>query len=656
MEQEKVLTMMELLSSSDKYFIPIYQRNYAWDFPQVYQLIEDIADYAEREKGKTNKTKYYLGNLITLPDNEDSTLFETIDGQQRLTTLYIIICSLSKDEDIKYDLSWFNRGCLTFRNREKSNNALERISKAKEHPIEKCEGHILSIFNSASTKTKSICTDKGISIQEFLDYFLHDVEILRINVPHDVDKNHYFEVMNSRGVQLEQHEIVKASLMEPLKDNPKELVVFNSIWKACSNMEKYIQMNFDSKNRSIIFGNEWVDDPNCSFDELVGKFEIESVNEKEKTLAELIINYKPEQVKNNEDNKPKDGDEQFYSVINFQNFLLHVLKILCSSSKEQFGNTSVALDDKMLSDTFDKVMKACPDKKLFVKSFATCLLRCRYFFDMYTVRHMYSKDPDKWVMLRLNSRTDQNEKKRQPYYVNTFSGLEDSQSNDELIMLLSMFHVSVPAMIYKNWLYACLKYVYLTKEITQEGYTIFLKNLAKSYMLDRYFATNDSKYELSEISDRYCGDDIIPAKNKLGDITPFINAGTSVEVFVFNYYDYLLWLKGNKPNFTFTHRNSVEHFFPQHPEDRKPMESRYLNSFGNLCLITSSQNSKFTNLMPGAKYSQFKDRETVVKQSLKLQSIFDTLMPPPDGKGKWDEKEIKDAEESAILVFKEFLN
>lgn len=60
--------------------------------------------------------------------------------------------------------------------------------------------------------------------------------------------------------------------------------------------------------------------------------------------------------------------------------------------------------------------------------------------------------------------------------------------------------------------------------------------------------------------------------------------------------------------------------------------------------------------MPGAKYSQFKDRETVVKQSLKLQSIFDTLMPPPDGKGKWDEKEIKDAEEFAILVFKEFLN
>ncbi len=113
--------MMELLSSSDKYFTPIYQRNYAWDFPQVYQLIEDIADYAEREKGKPNKTKYYLGNLITLPDNEDSTLFETIDGQQRLTTLYIIICSLSKDEDIKYDLSWFNRGCLTFRNREKSN-------------------------------------------------------------------------------------------------------------------------------------------------------------------------------------------------------------------------------------------------------------------------------------------------------------------------------------------------------------------------------------------------------------------------------------------------------------------------------------------------------------------------------------------------------
>ena len=51
-------------------------------------------------------------------------------------------------------------------------------------------------------------------VDKFKEYFLNHVHIIHYRVPKDVDLNHYFEVMNSRGEQLEKHEIVKAKLSE----------------------------------------------------------------------------------------------------------------------------------------------------------------------------------------------------------------------------------------------------------------------------------------------------------------------------------------------------------------------------------------------------------------------------------------------------------
>ena len=76
------------LFSQGKYTIPIYQRNYAWSMEQVGQLIQDVANAAF----KSSKNNYYIGNLIV--DRHNNEVFETIDGQQRLTTLFIILSAL----------------------------------------------------------------------------------------------------------------------------------------------------------------------------------------------------------------------------------------------------------------------------------------------------------------------------------------------------------------------------------------------------------------------------------------------------------------------------------------------------------------------------------------------------------------------------------
>ena len=62
-----------------KYLIPIYQRNYAWGKDEIEALLEDI---------KGSKEGYFIGSLVV---REKGEFFEVIDGQQRLTTLFLIL-------------------------------------------------------------------------------------------------------------------------------------------------------------------------------------------------------------------------------------------------------------------------------------------------------------------------------------------------------------------------------------------------------------------------------------------------------------------------------------------------------------------------------------------------------------------------------------
>ena len=69
------------------YIIPLYQRAYAWEDKQLMQLIEDISDI-------TDETNYYIGALIV---SKQDNKFEVVDGQQRLTSLYLLMNCLGLD-------------------------------------------------------------------------------------------------------------------------------------------------------------------------------------------------------------------------------------------------------------------------------------------------------------------------------------------------------------------------------------------------------------------------------------------------------------------------------------------------------------------------------------------------------------------------------
>ncbi|QYS88854.1 GmrSD restriction endonuclease domain-containing protein [Flavobacterium davisii] len=96
-KEPKYYSIQELFSYED-YVIPIYQRNYEWSEPQITQLIQDIVDYVIKNKDTTDISQYYIGSLITYERKlEGNVIYETIDGQQRLTTLTLLLNVIKKN-------------------------------------------------------------------------------------------------------------------------------------------------------------------------------------------------------------------------------------------------------------------------------------------------------------------------------------------------------------------------------------------------------------------------------------------------------------------------------------------------------------------------------------------------------------------------------
>ena len=119
----KQLNVRQLLTDGNQYRIPLYQRNYDWGEKEAVQLIEDISDYASKAvNGDTQN--YYIGSLVVYErKNSGEAYFETIDGQQRLTTLTILLCAM-KNMDKEKDYSWFSKVNLSYDHREKAENTL----------------------------------------------------------------------------------------------------------------------------------------------------------------------------------------------------------------------------------------------------------------------------------------------------------------------------------------------------------------------------------------------------------------------------------------------------------------------------------------------------------------------------------------------------
>ena len=604
------------LLNEDTYAIPLYQRNFAWTYDEIEQLLNDVADAFQENRDNYN---YYIGTLVV---NKENDLFKIIDGQQRTTALNLIALALKHE----FGFDRLKAVNLTFPARKKSNENIQKLF-TKQKISEDDENELTRGYGHAKDALKKVLGERQLDSQSFVDYLFDNVIIFRSILPKDLDLNLYFERFNSRGEQLEAHEILKAQMMAKFGEDQEMAQKFARIWDACAEFDKPVLKAFQIRSRP----NNNDEEGEKIFGEKFNNFKLESVFEKisvkkieQRSLLDAIT-----QTKYESSSLVNNGAEisNYTTVIDFPTFLLQVFFIMEGSNETTF-------DDKKLLKNFEIERR---DRE-WVQQFGQLLLTMKHIFDTLIVKNVQLENETEWQIKRGQYETYQRNENGGWKYVrinfqkNTFDNLHKN-----IIHLQSMFAVTFTANRDSRWLYEILQFLYRhIEELNDQDFGVhfkeFLEKMAVTYAEERLF-TEDRRIK------------------KYG----------AIPVYAFNFVDYVLWKNRAElekeykdikfDNFKFAYRRSIEHWFPQHPNSDERVEKiddKFLHSFGNLCIITDSQNSKFGNLVPSAKYKQWEG--IFNRQSLKLQMMADVTVK----NDKWGICEIQSMEKEVERYVHDF--
>ena len=544
-----------LFDKGADYVIPLYQRAYAWEDEEIVQLIDDIND---------STGDYYIGSLVVAKVKGREERYEVVDGQQRLTTLYLLLHYLvSHDGSVGDDWETLSFDC-----RPNSNYTLEHVqdllsdAKLLVGDEDRLEQSILNGLKAIDQKFML-----GVIDVEAFVARLKSVILYRIEVPEHTDLNRYFEIMNTRGEQLEQHDILKAQLMGYLP-NQKEREFFSRVWSACSDMTGYVQMHFAKAEREEIFGRGWNDEPSEDWDDYEECLDREQGGDHKVSIKSII---KPRFEVEVSDGKLEDGKTiRFESIIGFPHFLLHVLRVFLSvesifmDEEKELGSL---IDDKNLLADFEKVIsygkieaKAIEENRAnFARKFILFLLRSRFLFDQFIIKREYVGGDQEGIWSLKELSTSGAKKNKQPSYINTKLCYPNewektyTPRNKECLMIQSALRVSYTSPKVMHWITEFLVWLF-DNESERPRLADEVERIAAEAVAEGFFDKSLEEmgaYDLQE----YKSEDYA-----FGVRTPHI---------VFNYLDYLLW-KENKEkyeDFVFEFRNSVEHWYPQHPSE-----------------------------------------------------------------------------------------
>lgn len=588
------MSLRRLLEGETDYLIPMYQRNYAWGEAEITQLIQDILDYMP--KPNEAPRNYYIGTLVVYA--RDDGTYETIDGQQRLTTLTLLACWLRRRQPDEWH--WLTRPHIRFQNRPQSEKTLMEIfSGDATVPLSERAGLNAAMVGGYEQIERALSSLVGARLPEFTAYLLAHVTIMRVEVPPGTRLNHYFEIMNSRGEQLEKHEILKSLMLEKLKDDGSSQNCFRQIWEACAEMSKYVQATFPPVLRGPLFGDGFRYRDFEGLRTILGETATQAGGD---FSFDAIL--QDTALAQSRQKEPVDEPaERFRAVINFPNFLLHVLSVSLKKA--------LPLDDKQLIPVFKEHVLKPVEAATLVKQFAYNLLKCKYLLDRYIVKRETSKND--WSLYRYQWGSA-SEGPDRASYVGTF---EDADLNLRLLMLLSAFDVSTPTMAYKYWLNAALLHLYHTETVNAEVYLARMESVAIAFVFDRFLAPDGGLSYEAIIYDNG-GECQASPRDANEDMLTY---GRIPHNFIFNYLDYLLWLTKRRENpdiaaYRFTARSSVEHHYPQNPDRVPKLVARWLHCFGNLHLVSHSRNSRVGNLPPGAKNAYYSNSMDSIKQHI----------------------------------------
>ncbi|MBW2020328.1 MAG: DUF262 domain-containing protein [Deltaproteobacteria bacterium] len=236
----------------DFFSVPDFQREYVWEREHVEKLLQDVLDEFYDEEGRlVEGPEYFLGSIVVCKDN--NSIFQLIDGQQRMTTIYLILCAArdaliqtgdrptrvlqAQISDVYPDPKTgedIERHRLTLQY-EDSDGILEKIVKA-EQPVsslpETTESvrKILSAYGTIREFYAVNLKDNPAEIKRFLVAFTTRIKLIRIVTPTIANALKVFETINDRGVGLNAMDLLKNLLF--MKTSSQDYPKLKDRWKT----------------------------------------------------------------------------------------------------------------------------------------------------------------------------------------------------------------------------------------------------------------------------------------------------------------------------------------------------------------------------------------------------------------------------------------
>ena len=253
--------------STTVYFIDFYQRDYKWTEEPVKRLLDDIfyqfdkayQKHSDLEPNKENINSrypwYYLNTYVT---NTVGGRVFVVDGQQRLTTLTLILLKLfSKAKKLNSKTEgWLERKIAGYSGTEhefwmnhvRHRHVLEGLMAGADPTTIDVTTGITAVNMVHNYHTISAELDARLKTPHAFDTFVHYFLFRLVLINLSVDTTHVpmvFEVINDRGVRLKPYEILKGKLLGQIDKVELESGHFNELW------EKQLQAINDFRDDEI---------------------------------------------------------------------------------------------------------------------------------------------------------------------------------------------------------------------------------------------------------------------------------------------------------------------------------------------------------------------------------------------------------------------
>ena len=198
-----IKTINDLLKSN--FFIPSYQRGYRWTEQQVTDLLNDINEFSPKEIPNTNEKTWYCLQPIVVKQKDENE-WNVIDGQQRLTTTFLILHYLNQGYTANRQKKLFG---LKYETRENSADYLQKELNGETIN----DTNIDYYFISSAYKT--VCDwfkSKGeqFDVNTFESKFNFSTKVIWYETSTNDDSIDIFTRINSGKIPLTNAELIKA--------------------------------------------------------------------------------------------------------------------------------------------------------------------------------------------------------------------------------------------------------------------------------------------------------------------------------------------------------------------------------------------------------------------------------------------------------------